>query len=88
MFYFNENEEEIMLAKPLRWIQIVHTGNGNIFRIEACYKNGSYRTAAFLDRTTDEECYKYQLFKSHYLRLNKLKYGDLCHYELDHCGGM
>lgn len=83
-YFFNKNEQIILLSKPLKWIQIVSVNKDLIFRIEGCFKDGSYRTAAFLDRSTDEECLKYQKFKQHYLVLNKIKYGELCHYEFNH----
>jgi len=81
-YIYNESEKELMLKKPLRWIQIESKKIGNWFNIVACYRDGTYKVIADFCHGTQHENDRYRRFKKHYLTENKLKFGSQCHYEI------
>lgn len=84
-YIYNESEKELMLRKPLRWIQLESNSvNDNRFNIVACYLDGTYKVIADFYRDTEDECDKYRRFKKHYLVENKLKFGEKCRYKITH----
>lgn len=79
---FSERMTDAILEKPLKWIQIVQSREGeNMFDVEAIRKDGFYLVLYSFDRELDGAMDIWREFKRHYLTLNKIKFGALCPYD-------
>ena len=86
---FGINVQDTMLVAPLQSIsrEIIDDSEYE-WTFLANYRNGCSLPAARMKIHDDDDVLLYLLFKRYWLTLNKLKYGEKCHYELSHLRGI
>ncbi len=80
---FNERILNVILEKPLFYIQMVPTVDEDLFAIEAIRTDDFYIRLLEFNPRLPGHMQLWTTFKKHYLLLNKSKFGDLCHYEIE-----
>jgi hypothetical protein len=81
---FCDRMVEVILSYPLKWMQMTPTAEDGIFFIEGIRKDDFNIQLITFEPDLEGHMDLYREFKRHYLSLNKIKFGDLCHFEISH----